>query len=75
MMVKAMAAAMVATTAATAMAGGTDNNKLKGAWKNQRGGDGKATETAAATETVTLTAIMKMPTTMLMTVHRRQQQG
>ncbi len=35
-MVKAMAAAMAATMAATAMAGGTDNNELKGAWKKQR---------------------------------------
>jgi hypothetical protein len=35
-MVKAMAAAMAPTTAATAMAGGTDNNQLKGAWKKRR---------------------------------------
>jgi hypothetical protein len=30
--VEAMAAVMAATTAATAMAGSTDNNQLKGAW-------------------------------------------
>jgi hypothetical protein len=35
-MVKAMAAAMATTTAATAMAGSTDNSQLKGAWKKQR---------------------------------------
>jgi hypothetical protein len=35
-MVKAMAAAMVATKAVTAMAGGTDNKQLKGARKKQR---------------------------------------
>jgi hypothetical protein len=34
-MVKTMAVVMTATTAATAIAGGTNNNQLKGAWKKQ----------------------------------------
>jgi hypothetical protein len=35
-MVKAMTAVIAATMAATAIARGTDNNQLKGAWKKQR---------------------------------------
>ncbi len=39
-MVKAIAAVMAATTAVTAMRGGTDNNQLKGPGQNDGSGNG-----------------------------------